>query len=121
MLLYRTLHLCKFVGVLLFGGGTLSALIVSSPEDRGRAAHRFASPGLLLTWVAGYALCLLLNVSPSELWTLGGLLCSFASHLALVLGLARRRSLTSVIAVTAPLFITLLLMVFRPTWSALRP
>ena len=121
MMLYRTLHLCKFVGVSLLGGGTLAGLIGSSIQDRKRAVHGFASPGLLLTWAAGYALSLLLNVAVTELWILGGLVTSFASHLALVLGLPRERSRLGVIAVVTPLFVTLLLMVFRPTWAQVLP
>ena len=121
MLLYHSLHLCKFVGVLLLGGGTLGSLIATSLEDRKRLAHGYASPGLLMTWAAGYSLSLLLHVALTELWILGGLVSSFASHLALVLGLSRSRSRSSVIAVVAPLFVTLLLMVFRPTWAGLLP
>ncbi|MET0793870.1 MAG: hypothetical protein ABW061_20290 [Polyangiaceae bacterium] len=121
MLLYRTLHLCKFVGVLLIGGGTLAGLSASSTEERRRAVHGFASPGLLLTWAAGYLLSLLLNVALTELWILGGLVSSFALHLALVLGVSQKHSRSTVLAVIAPLFVTLLLMVFRPTWAQVLP
>jgi hypothetical protein len=117
MLLYRALHLFKFIGVLLFGGGALGSLIASAPKDRKRALHGFASPGLLLTWAAGYALSLLLNLALTELWILGGLVSSFASHLALVLGVSRERSALAVLSVVGPLLLTLVLMVFRPTWA----
>jgi hypothetical protein len=33
----------------------------------------------------------------------------------------RKRSLGAVVGVSAPLFLTLLLMVFRPTWSQVLP
>ena len=117
MLLYRALHLLKFTGIMLLAGGTLGSFLASAPEDRRRAVHAVASPGLLLTWLAGYLLSLTLGVGLTELWTLGGLVLSFASHLSLLRSVTRRRSLSALVSVVAPLALTLALMVFRPTWS----
>src|SRR4051812_4306227 len=60
MLLYRTLHLLKFIGVMLLAGGTVGSFVASEPSARKRAVHGLASPGLLLTWLAGYSLSLML-------------------------------------------------------------
>ena len=117
MLLYRALHLLKFVGVMLLAGGTFGSFLARDPADRKRAVHGIASTGLLLTWLAGYGLSLVLGLTLGELWILGGLLLSFTSHVALVLSVSRRPSKAAAFAVFVPLLLTLTLMVFRPTWA----
>lgn len=121
MIGYRVLHVLKFLGVALLAGGTIASFVAHAPAERRLAVHGLASPGLLLTWVAGYLLSLSLGVGLNELWTAGGLVSSFGAHLALLGSVRRRRSLSTVVAVSAPLFVTLLLMVFRPTWSQVLP
>jgi hypothetical protein len=121
MFAYRVLHLLKFLGVMLLSGGTAASLLASSGSERQRAAHAIAAPGLLLTWIAGYLLSLQLGVGLGELWTLGGVLFSFGSHVALLGSLSRHRSLPVLVAVVAPLLLTLSLMVFRPTWAMVLP
>jgi hypothetical protein len=121
MTVYRLLHVLKFVGVSLLAGGTIASFVAHAPAERRLAAHTFASSGLLLTWVAGYLLSLLLGVGLRELWTSGGLVLSFAAHLALLRSVNTTRSTAAIVSVSAPLFLTLLLMVFRPTWSQVLP
>ncbi len=117
MFVYRALHLFKFLGVMLLAGGTVASFVASRPEEKKWAVHAIASPGLLLTWLAGYLLSLTLGVGLTELWTLGGLVLSFVSHLSLLRCVSRPRSPSAIIAVVAPLVLTLGLMVFRPTWA----
>ncbi|HEY0468292.1 MAG TPA: hypothetical protein VGC79_29045 [Polyangiaceae bacterium] len=119
MLLYRALHLLKFIGIMLLAGGALGSFLAREPAVRARAVHGIASPGLLLTWLAGYLLSLILGISASELWIVGGLMLSFAAHVALVLSASRTPSPAGIAAVFAPLLCTLTLMVFRPTWAML--
>lgn len=121
MLLLAALRLLKFTSLLLLAGGTLAGLLAATPSERKRAVHHFAGPGLLATWAAGYLLALLLGVALTELWTLGGLTLSFGSHLALVHAAAHGPSKPLVIAVVLPLFLSLGLMVFRPTWAGVWP
>lgn len=121
MLVYRALLLLKFTGLLALAGGTLAGLLAATAAERKRAVHHFASPGLLVTWGAGYLLSTLLGVALTELWTLGGLTLSFGSHLALVHAAAHGPSKLLTILVVLPLFSTLALMVFRPTWAGLWP
>jgi len=121
MMAYRVLHVLKFLGVALLAGGTIASFVAHAPAERRLAVHGVASPGLLLTWVAGYLLALTLGVGLRELWTSGGLVLSFAAHLALLGSVNRKRSAAAVAGVSVPLFLTLLLMVFRPTWSQVLP
>ena len=121
MIAYRLLPVLKFLGVALLAGGTIASFVAHAPAERRLAVHGVASPGLLLTWVAGYLLSLTLGVGLHELWTAGGLALSFAAQLALLGSVNRERSVAAVVAVSAPLFLTLLLMVFRPTWSQVLP
>lgn len=118
---YHLLHLLKFVGVSLFGGGMVASFVVSSPVERRRAVHGVASPGLVLTWLAGYLLTLQLGIPLGELWVLGGLLASFVAQLALLQSAARDTVGSGVrLRAAIPLLLVLVLMVFRPTWSSLQ-
>ncbi|WP_223645106.1 hypothetical protein [Corallococcus sp. EGB] len=122
MLLYRLLLLLKFVGVVLFGGGLVAALVATTSRDRKRAVHAIASPGLVLTWSAGYLLTLQLNVALTEPWILGGLSLSLVSQLALgALATHERRTLTGALLAAVPFFFVLVLMIFRPRWPGVDP
>jgi hypothetical protein len=119
MIYYRLVLVLKFVGVLLYAGGLIASFVASSLAERRRAVHAVASPGLLLTWIAGYLLTLEQQIPLTEAWTLGGLFCSLASQLALVNSVSRdRRTPGAFLAAFVPLLAVLVLMVFRPTWAA---
>ena len=118
MFWYHSLHVLKFLGVMLLAGGTIGSFLSDATLERQRAAHGVASVGLLLTWLAGYLLSLTLGVALSELWIGGGLTLSFTAHLALLRSTTRERSLPALISVFGPLLLVLLLMVFRPTWAS---
>jgi hypothetical protein len=118
MLTYRLLLVLKFVGVVLYGGGLIAGFAATVPADRKRAVHAIASPGLVLTWLAGYLLTTQLILPLTELWILGGLVLSLVSQLALVHSVSRgRRTLGAFAAAFGPLLLVLGLMVFRPTWA----
>ncbi|RYZ41853.1 MAG: hypothetical protein EOO71_10270 [Myxococcaceae bacterium] len=117
MLLYRLLLLLKFTGVVLYGGGLVAALVATGSLDRKRAVHAIASPGLVVTWTAGYFLTFQLNLSLTEPWILGGLSLSLVSQLALVAMATReRRTVAEALMAVVPFFGVLVLMIFRPRW-----
>ncbi|MDC0712353.1 hypothetical protein POL68_28075 [Stigmatella sp. ncwal1] len=121
MIAYRLLLLLKFIGVIVYGGGLIGSFASTALADRKRAVHAIASPGLVVTWFAGYLLTTQLQIPLTEFWILGGILLSLASQLALVYSVSRdRRTVTAFAAAAFPLCLVLLLMVFRPTWSELR-
>lgn len=122
MLTHHLLHLLKFIGVLLYGGGLVAAFVAETRKERQRAVHGVASPGLLVTWVAGYLLTLELGISLGELWVVVGLALSLASQLALVASLRHARATRAdVLSAALPLLLVLVAMVFRPTWGSFRP
>ena len=116
---HHVLHVLKFFGVMLFAGGSVASFVARDSVDRRLAVHALATPGLLLTWAAGYALSLTLGVGLRELWTFGGLVLSFVAHLALLRSVNHMRSAFAIGSVALPLFAVLLLMVFRPTWAGI--
>ena len=123
MSVYRFLLLFKFTGVLLYAGGLVARAVSTEIAAQKRAVHRVASPGLLLTWIAGYALSLEVHVSLSELWVLGGLTLSLASQIALVRSVSRHTASPRLGTIVAALLlaIVLVLMIFRPTWQGFAP
>lgn len=122
MVIYRLLLLLKFVGVVLYGGGLIGALATTSPLDRKRAVHAIASPGLVVTWTAGYLLTLQLNLALTEPWILGGLSLSLVSQLSLVAMASReRRTWAGALLAAVPFFFVLVLMIFRPRWPGVDP
>ncbi|NOK16313.1 hypothetical protein [Corallococcus carmarthensis] len=122
MLIYRLLLLLKFVGVVLYGGGLVGALVATGSLERKRAVHAIASPGLVVTWTAGYLLTLQLNVALTEPWVLGGLSLSLVSQLALVAMATReRRTVVGALLAAVPFFCVLVLMIFRPRWPGVEP
>ncbi|RKH66229.1 hypothetical protein [Corallococcus aberystwythensis] len=117
MLIYRLLLLMKFVGVVLYGGGLVGALAATGSRERKRAVHAIASPGLVVTWTAGYLLTLQFNLALTEAWILGGLALSLVSQLALVSMASReRRTVPGALLAAVSFFGVLVLMIFRPRW-----
>ncbi|RKH52645.1 hypothetical protein D7Y23_05975 [Corallococcus sp. AB050B] len=122
MLTYRLLLLLKFVGVVLFGGGLVAALVATTSRERKLAVHGIASLGLVVTWTAGYLLTLQLNVALTEPWILGGLSLSLVSQLTLVaMATHERRTVAGVLLAAVPFFCVLVLMIFRPRWPGVDP
>ncbi|AUX48399.1 hypothetical protein SOCE26_099330 [Sorangium cellulosum] len=118
MAAYQILLLIKFVGVILYSGGLIGSFVATALVDRKRAVHAVASPGLVVTWIAGYLLTTQLQVPLTELWIVAAIPLSLVSQLALVHSVSRdRRTTGAFVSAFAPLFMVLLMMVFRPTWS----
>jgi hypothetical protein len=120
MTFYAVVLVFKFLGVLGYAGGLIAAFVSADPAERKRAAHRIASPCLLLTWFAGYFLVALRGPRLFELWVVGGLVLSLASHLVLVTSVARgRRDARAFVGAVSPLVGVVILMASKLTWSAL--
>jgi hypothetical protein len=120
--IWLTLRFAKFVGILAFGMGIAGALMGGSTAQRQRAAYWLATPGFLLTAVAGYGMSKATGASLGAPWIAGSLLLSLV-----VLDLTVRsvepgrspeaappRSLARVVAIIGALVIILALMVWRP-------
>jgi len=107
--------------MLLFVGGMGAAFAPLSFADRKRAVHRFASFGLLLTWLGGIAAAESGKLKISELWLIGSLVLSALTHGVLVWSVLKegRRTRTVFIAALVPLIITTVLMIYRTTWARL--
>ncbi len=115
---WALLRLLKFVSVLAYGAGVGIALSSAPLSLRKRAVHSFASPALLSTWGAGYLLTLYQGTSLSEAWILGGFLSSTFGQLVLVRTCRTERVTPGQSAlIVGALLLTLLCMVFRPTWG----
>ena len=118
---YRLLLLVKFVGVLLFAGSAVALVVARDLEDRKVAVHRVGSPGLLITWGAGYALTEASGVPFTELWVLGAFALTFLAQGALTWSVSRpgRPVRGPATVAAACLLAVLALMIWKPQWVAL--
>ena len=73
MIGYQIALVFKFLGVALYAGGMAASFLSSSLIERKRAVHRVASPGLLLTWIAGFCLAEILHIRWTTPWNFGRL------------------------------------------------
>lgn len=108
-------RLLKFIGATVLAGGVTATLI--RPDRRGRmlAAQWLATPGWLLTWIAGYGLMKFTGLS-YEPWILAAMLTSLISLHGTILyaQLAQPRRLSAVLA-SGGLFAAVATMVTRST------
>ncbi len=115
MSLYQLLLVLKLSSVIGFAGGAVAALLATDAAARKRAVHGVASPSLLATWLAGYALATLEGIPLSRPWIVGSLILSSFVNVALVYCAARgRRGALPTVAVAVPLFGIIVLMVLKP-------
>lgn len=118
MAVYSLLKIAKFLAILVYVGGLGAAFVARDSKWQALLVHRVASPALLLAWCLGYALTAVIGVNLTELWVLGGLGLSLASHSALVFSAAKGRQDRAILAfATIPLVLTIVLMVTKPTWA----
>jgi len=119
--MYQAVLVLKFLGVMGFAGGVVASFTSTDLETRKRAAHRVASPSLLVTWFCGFTLAEIARFPLAELWLVGGLALSLIANAVLVICVARElRGIGAFMSVAAPITLTVALMVFKPTWGIFR-
>jgi hypothetical protein len=114
--IWLALRFAKFVGILAFGMGIAGALMGGSAAQRQRAAYWLATPGFLLTALAGFGMTKATGASLGAPWIAGSLLLSLVALDLTVRSVepGRPRSLARVVAIMGALVIILALMVWRP-------
>jgi hypothetical protein len=120
--LYPWLLLLKLSAVLVYAGGYLAAYVADDVSTRKRAAHRIASPALLVTWLSGFGLLMLMGLPLFEAWTVVPLLLSVLANG--VVTFLVERDVRKPSAWLAPAFLVVVIvgmMVFKPTWNHLLP
>ncbi len=119
--MYQAVLVLKLLSVMGFAGGVVAAFTSADLETRKRAAHRVASPALLATWGCGYLLAGIAHWPLGELWVVGGLASSVIANAVLVICVTRDlRGTGAFMSVAVPIVFTVVLMVFKPTWSVFR-
>ena len=118
MILYECLKVIKLLSVMGLAGGVVAAFVATDKKVRKHAAHRIASPCLLVVWLSGYALLTVRGWPFFQLWVVGALALSVAADAALAFCVARgRRSSVAFLSVAAPLACAVALMVAKPMWG----
>jgi hypothetical protein len=122
MTAYQVLLVLKFLGVLGFAGGAITAFLAGDTATRRSAVHRVASPCLLATWVFGYVLLALNGWPMFEFWIVAAIFLSLIANGLLAYCVARdRRSLQAFLWSAAPVVVIVVLMVRKPTWEQVLP
>ena len=112
---WLVLRFAKLVGILAFGMGIGGALFGDAAQ-RQRAAYWLATPGFLLTALAGFGLAKASGVSLGAPWISGSLLLSLVALDLTVRSVepGRPRSLPRAVGIVTALVAVLALMVWRP-------
>lgn len=117
MELYLALRFSKLLAVMLLVSGTVGAVAAESYVDRQRFAYRMAGPGFGLTWLLGFTLVGVRDLSLLSPWMLGSMALSLLSinGVLYIAGRPARRTWTAGMVTLVPLVLTLALMVWRPS------
>lgn len=115
MELHLVSEVFKWVGVLTFVSGLAGAFMLRDPDQQRQAATWLAAPGLVITWLGGYALLEDHSFSLRSTWVSGALLITMV-QLHLALAAVRKPALRWVFGglAAALLVVTLVLMIERP-------
>lgn len=114
--LWLALRFTKFVGMLVFSMGIGGALLGSTGAQRQRAAYWLATPGFLLTALAGFGMVKATGASLGTPWISGSLLLSLVALELTVRSVepGRPRSLAHGVGILVALVAVVALMVWRP-------
>lgn len=106
----------KFVGVLLVAGATAGAFLPERLESRQRIVYAVGTPGLALTWIAGYGLVQTMGWTMGARWLGPSMLLSvgWLYVLATAVETAERRNSKWFFYAAVPLLAVVALMTFRP-------
>jgi hypothetical protein len=115
MELHLVFEVFKWIGVLTFVSGLAGAFLLRDPDQQRQAATWLAAPGMVVTWLGGYALLEDHGFSLRSTWVSGALLITIAQlHLALAAVRTPGRRLLYGAVAAALLIVTLVLMIERP-------
>ena len=113
---WLVLRFAKFVGMLAFGLGIGGALLGGAGPQRQRAAYWVATPGFLLTALAGFGMVKATGVSLGAPWVAGSLLLSLVALDLTIRSVepGRTTSAARVVGIVGALAVVVALMVWRP-------
>ncbi|MEM9192768.1 MAG: hypothetical protein AAGF12_26575 [Myxococcota bacterium] len=116
MTLLIVLRFLKLLAVLAFAAGSVGSVMARDFEDRKRFAHWVAGPGWGLTWIMGFLLVYLQELSFLSLWILAAMAVSMVgiNGVMYVAGKEHRRGPGPAMVVIGCLAVTVALMVWRP-------
>jgi hypothetical protein len=117
---WLALRFAKFVGMLAFGMGIGGALLGGTGPQRQRAAYWLATPGFLLTALAGFGLVKATGASLGAPWIAGSLLLSLVALDLTIRSVepGRPTSVARVVGIVGALVAVMALMVWRPGAAA---
>lgn len=113
---WLVLRFAKFVGIVAFGMGIGGALFGGAGPQRQRAAYWLATPGFLLTALAGFGLVKATGASMGAPWISGSLVLSLVALDLTIRSVepGRPRSLVRELGIAVALAAVMALMVWRP-------
>ena len=113
---WLVLRFTKLVGILAFAMGIGGALLGSEGPQRQRAAYWLATPGFLLTALAGFGMVKATGASLGAPWISGSLVLSLVALELTVRSVepGRPRSTAHMVGIVGALVAVLALMVWRP-------
>jgi hypothetical protein len=113
---WLALRFAKFVGMVVFATGIGGALLGSSTPQKQRAAYWVATPGFLLTALAGFGMVKATGASLGAPWIAASVLLSLVVLDLTVRSVepGRPPSLLRVVGIVAAFVAALALMVWRP-------
>jgi FtsH-binding integral membrane protein len=113
--LWLTLRFAKFVGMLALAMGAAIGLAPGAEQDRQRAVYWLATPGFLITWIAGWGMAKHTAVSLGAPWISVSMLASLVAMHELIRDVepGRPRSKLRVAVVVLGLLVSVAVMVFR--------
>jgi hypothetical protein len=115
VLLWFILRLAKFIGVIAFAMGIAIALAPGHERVRQRAAYALATPGFIVTWIAGYGMAKMYAISLGRPWITIAMVTSMLALHETIRDVepGRSRSTVRTVVILLALFVSLASMVIR--------
>jgi hypothetical protein len=115
VLLWFILRLAKLIGVIAFAMGIAVAIAPGHERVRQRAAYALATPGFVITWIAGYGMAKMYAISLGRPWITIAMVASMLALHETIRDVepGRTRSRARVTVILLALFAALAAMVIR--------
>ncbi len=115
MTLALALRLAKLLGVLAFAMGVAIAVAPTQDAARRRAAYWLATPGFIVTWIAGWGMARLAAISLGRPWISVSMLASLIALHELLREVepGRPRSRARAVVIVVALLVSVAAMVVR--------